>query len=160
MRTPTSALLLFVACATPPSPVPASGGGAGSPNATARAAVMTVRPGIETFLSDVPERLRGKRVGLITNQSGIDASGTPDIDLIARHKDLKLVTLLTPEHGIRGNVEAGEKISDEIDPKTGVTIHSLYGAGRGEPTPEMLKDVDVSWLRRIVPRASCMRSSL
>jgi uncharacterized protein YbbC (DUF1343 family) len=103
----------------------------------------SVRPGIETFLADVPPALRGKRVGLITNQSGIDRARTSDIDLIARHKDLRLVALLAPEHGIRGDVEAGEKIVDEKDPKTGVPIYSLYQSEDRGPTPEMLKDVDV-----------------
>ena len=102
-----------------------------------------IRPGIETFLADVPAALRGKRVGLITNQSGIDRARTPDIDLIARHKDLKLVALLAPEHGIRGDAEAGVKIVDERDPKTGVPIYSLYQSEDRGPTPEMLKDVDV-----------------
>jgi uncharacterized protein YbbC (DUF1343 family) len=95
------------------------------------------------FLSDVPASLRGKRVGLITNASAIDRSKTPVIDLIARHKDLKLVALLAPEHGIRGTIAAGETISDEIDAKTGVPIFSLYKSEDRGPTPEMLKDVDV-----------------
>lgn len=107
------------------------------------AGAAPVRPGIETFLDDVPAALRGKRVGLITNQSGIDRAGTPDIDLIAAHKDLKLVALLAPEHGIRGNVEAGEKITDEKDPKTGVPIYSLYKTEDFAPTAEMLAGVDV-----------------
>jgi uncharacterized protein YbbC (DUF1343 family) len=102
-----------------------------------------VRPGIEVFLSDVPAALRGKRVGLITNQSAIDRSRTPVIDLIATHKDLTLAALLAPEHGIRGTAAAGEKIEDDTDPKTGVRIHSLYKAEDRGPTPEMLKDVDV-----------------
>jgi len=102
-----------------------------------------VRPGVEVFLSDVPAALRGKRVGLITNQSAIDRSRTSVIDLIAAHKDLKLTALLAPEHGIRGTVAAGEKIEDETDPKTGVRIHSLYKSEDRGPTPEMLKDVDV-----------------
>jgi uncharacterized protein YbbC (DUF1343 family) len=102
-----------------------------------------VRPGIETFLAEVPERLKGKRVGLITNQSGIDRNGTSDIDLIAKHKDLKLAALLAPEHGIRDMAEAGEAIDDSIDPKTGVPIYSLYKSDDRGPTPEMLKDVDV-----------------
>ncbi len=102
-----------------------------------------VRPGVEVFLSDVPAALRGKRVGLITNQSAIDRSGTPVIDLVAAHKDLKLVALLAPEHGIRGTAAAGERIEDDVDPKTGVRIHSLYKAEDRGPTPEMLKDVDV-----------------
>jgi uncharacterized protein YbbC (DUF1343 family) len=102
-----------------------------------------VRPGIETFLADVPAALRGKRVGLITNHSGIDRSGTPDIDLIAAHKDLKLAALLAPEHGIRGNIEAGVKVTDEVDAKTGVPVYSLYMSEDRGPTPEMLKNVDV-----------------
>jgi uncharacterized protein YbbC (DUF1343 family) len=102
-----------------------------------------VRPGIETFLSNVPETLRGKRVGLITNHSGIDRSGTLDLDLIAAHKDLKLVALLAPEHGIRGNLEAGVEVTDEVDAKTGVPVYSLYMSEDRGPTAEMLKDVDV-----------------
>ena len=102
-----------------------------------------VLPGIEVFLLDVPQALRGKRVGLMTNHSGIDRHGPSDIDLIARHKDLKLVALLAPEHGIRGNLQAGEKVSDETDTKTGVPIFSLYQSEDRGPTPEMLKDVDV-----------------
>src|SRR4030095_3513284 len=87
--------------------------------------------------------LRGKRVGLITNNTGIDRSRTPDIDLITNHKDLKLVALLAPEHGIRGTVEAGEKVVDETDSKTGVPIYSLYLSEDRGPTEAMLKDVDV-----------------
>jgi len=139
MRIIAFALLLLAACAKSPAPVSVSGGAEGS-SERSRA---TVRPGIETFLSDVPERLRGKRVALITNHTGIDASRRSDIDLIAQHPHLSLVALLAPEHGIRGNVEAGEAIADETDPKTGVRIHSLYKAEGGEPTPEMLKDADV-----------------
>ena len=88
-----SALLLLAACVhTSPAPAPAAG---------------AVVPGIEVFLADIPAAMRGKRVGLITNQSAVDRSRTPDIDLIAQHKDLKLVALLAPEHGIRGTVAAG-----------------------------------------------------
>jgi uncharacterized protein YbbC (DUF1343 family) len=102
-----------------------------------------VRPGIEVFVSDVPAALRGKRVGLITNHSAIDRSRRSDIDLIAQHKDLKLVALLAPEHGIRGDTAEGVKIDDEVDRKTGVPVYSLYMAEDRGPTPEMLKDVDV-----------------
>ena len=85
-------------------------------------------------LPTYPRRFAGKRVGLITNNSAIDRSKTPDIDLIAKHKDLKLVALLAPEHGIRGTVEAGEKIVDETDTKTGVPIYSLYLSEDRGPT--------------------------
>jgi uncharacterized protein YbbC (DUF1343 family) len=107
------------------------------------AAATAVRPGLETFLADVPERLRGKRVGLITNQSAIDRHRSSAIDLIARHEHLTLVALLAPEHGIRGDAEAGVKVADETDPRTGVPIFSLYKAEGQRPTPEMLKEVDV-----------------
>jgi uncharacterized protein YbbC (DUF1343 family) len=107
------------------------------------AAAPPVRPGIETFLADVPRALRGKRVGLITNHSGVDRAGTSDIDLIAGHQDLKLVALLAPEHGIRGTAQDGERVVDETDPKTGVPVHSLYQSEDRGPTPKMLKEVDV-----------------
>lgn len=101
----------------------------------------TVRPGIEVFLADVPAVLRGKRVGLITNQTAIDNAGVADIDRIAAHKDLKLVALFAPEHGIRGDAPAGARIDTSVDAKTGVPVHSLYGSDRA-PTPAMLQDVD------------------
>jgi uncharacterized protein YbbC (DUF1343 family) len=102
-----------------------------------------VRPGIEVFLSDVPAQLRGRRVGLITNHAAVDRARMPDIDLIAQHRDLKLVALFAAEHGIRGDEAAGAKIADGRDAKTGVPIHSLYMAEDRGPTQEMLKDVDV-----------------
>ncbi|HEV7768763.1 MAG TPA: DUF1343 domain-containing protein, partial [Thermoanaerobaculia bacterium] len=126
-------LLLQVAC-TAIGPVPSDAVGDGA---------AAVRPGIETFLANIPPALRGKRVGLITNQSGIDRARVSDIDLIAQHKDLKLVALLAPEHGIREMAEAGETIRDGTDAKTGVPIYSLYTSEDRGPTAEMLKDVDV-----------------
>ncbi len=133
MRNFAPVLLLVASCAQAPVPAP--------PAAPDTAAV--VRPGIEVFLADVPAALRGKRVGLITNHSGIDRARTSDIDLIARHPGLKLVALMAPEHGIRGDAEAGVRIENAVDPRTGVPIHSLYLAEDRGPTPEMLKDVDV-----------------
>jgi uncharacterized protein YbbC (DUF1343 family) len=108
-----------------------------------RPAPNTVVPGVEVFLADVPARLRGKRVGLITNASAVNRAKVTDIDLIAQHKDLKLVALFAPEHGIRGTAAAGAKITDEVDEKTGVPVYSLYGSADRGPTEEMLKNVDV-----------------
>lgn len=101
-----------------------------------------VRPGIEVFLSDVPAQLRGKRVGLITNQAGIDRAGRADIDLIAAHKDLKLVALFAAEHGIRGDAPAGQQVADDRDERSGVPIFSLYMAEDRGPTPAMLDQID------------------
>jgi uncharacterized protein YbbC (DUF1343 family) len=102
-----------------------------------------VRPGVEVFLSDVPAKLRGKRVGLITNHAGIDRAGTADIDLISTHKDLKLVALFAAEHGIRGTAAAGAKVADDRDAKSGVPIFSLYKAEDRGPTPAMLEGVEL-----------------
>ena len=106
-------------------------------------AQMAVRPGLEVFLSDVPAAFRGKRVGLITNHSAIDRSRASDIDLIAAHKDLKLVALLAPEHGIRGDAPAGEKISgrDRSEDRCPDPLALQGGGSRADA--EMLKDVDV-----------------
>ena len=106
-------------------------------------APAAVRPGIEVFLDDVPARLRSKRVGLITNHAAVDRFKTPDIDLLARNKHLRLVALFAAEHGIRGDVAAGDKIADGRDTKTGVPIFSLYKEEDRGPSQEMLKDVDV-----------------
>ena len=130
VTTITAALFLLSGCAHAPGSNPPVG-------------ASQVVPGIETFLSNVPERLRGKRVGLITNQSATDRAKTPDIDLIANHKDLKLTALFAPEHGIRGTLAAGAKIANEVDPKTGVPVYSLYGGPDRAPNDEMLKNVDV-----------------
>jgi uncharacterized protein YbbC (DUF1343 family) len=144
MRVLAHALLLLASCTRAPARVPAP------PNELAVDAAIAspdpaaaVVPGIEVFLSDVPAALRGKRVGLITNHSAIDRARTLDIDLIAQHKDLRLVALFAPEHGIRGDAAAGLKIVDETDPKTGVPVYSLYMAEDRGPSQEMLKDVDV-----------------
>lgn len=144
MRAFSAAVFLLASCTQAPAPVPepsvAPAQGAAVESLDPAAAV---RPGIEVFLEDLPPRLRGKRVGLITNHSAVDRAGTPDIDLIAQHEDVTLVALLAPEHGIRGTVEAGVPIVDGTDPKTGVPVYSLYMAEDRGPTPEMLKDVDV-----------------
>ena len=101
-----------------------------------------VRLGVEVLLSDSIHLISGKRVGLITNHSGKTPDGRSTIDLIHRAPNVRLTALFAPEHGIRGQAEAGERISTMVDSSTGVTIHSLYGEHR-VPTAEMLKDVDV-----------------
>ncbi len=102
----------------------------------------TIRPGIEVLLEDSLHLVAGRRVGLITNQTGVDTSGRPSIDRIHEHPSVELVALFAPEHGIRGTADPGETIEDAIDPGTGVPIYSLYGAVRS-PTPEMLDGIDV-----------------
>lgn len=101
-----------------------------------------VRPGLDVFLADVPDVLRGKRIGLIANHSAIDRAGRPAIDLIAEHDDLELVALFAPEHGIRGTAAAGAKVEDERDSKTGLPIYSLYKTEDRGPADSMLANVD------------------
>ena len=101
-----------------------------------------VRPGLDVFVADVPDAVRGKRVGLITNHSAISRDGRQAIDLIAGHKDLRLTALFAPEHGIRGTIAAGAKIEDERDSKTGLPIYSLYKTEDRGPADSMLVNVD------------------
>jgi uncharacterized protein YbbC (DUF1343 family) len=109
------------------------------PRAAAPAA--RVRPGIEVFLESPPAAVRGKRIGLITNQTGVDRAGTLSIDRLAASDAVELVALFSPEHGIRGTAAPGEKIASGRDERTGLPIHSLYGDTR-KPTPEMLRGID------------------
>jgi len=111
------------------------------PEARPAAAAPAVRLGIEVLLTDSLRLVRGRRVGLITNHTGMDRDGRPDIDLLAGHPDVDLVALFAPEHGIRGTAQAGASVSAEVDGPTGLPIHSLYG-DTYSPTPEMLAGLD------------------
>ncbi|HEY0015748.1 MAG TPA: DUF1343 domain-containing protein [Longimicrobium sp.] len=101
-----------------------------------------VVPGLEVLLRDSLHLVRGRRVGLITNHTAVTREGRSAIDLLHEHPDVRLVALFGPEHGIRGTVDGGERIATQRDPRTGVTIYSLYGATE-RPTPAMLRNVDV-----------------
>lgn len=101
-----------------------------------------VKPGIEVLRDNGFKQLQGKRVGLITNPTGVDNQLNSTVDILASAPGVKLVGLYGPEHGVRGDVHAGDKVDNSVDPKTGVTVYSLFGKTH-KPTPEMLKDVDV-----------------
>lgn len=83
---------------------------------------------------------KDKKVGLITNPSGMNSSFKSSIDIL--YEKTKLTTLFAAEHGIRGNAQAGSSVGDAVDEVTGLPVYSLYGSTK-KPTPEMLKDVDV-----------------
>ena len=106
------------------------------------AAGPVVKPGIEVLRDSGFEPLKGKRVGLVTNPSGVDSKLRSTIDILYNAPEVNLVALYGPEHGVRGDVYAGGKINDSVDATTGLPVYSLYGSTR-KPTPEMLKDVDV-----------------
>jgi uncharacterized protein YbbC (DUF1343 family)/CubicO group peptidase (beta-lactamase class C family) len=99
-----------------------------------------VLAGIDVLAAEGFARLRGKRVGLLTNQSGRSRGGESTIDLIARAPGVNLVTLFSPEHGIRGLVD--DRVASTRDEKTGLRIHSLYGDTL-RPTPAMLEGLDI-----------------
>ncbi len=100
------------------------------------------RPGIDVLLADSLHLVEGRRVGLVTNHTGISADGTPSIDLLFGHPEIELVGLFSPEHGIRGTAPPGALIDDTVDAPTGLPVYSLYGATRS-PTPAMLEGIDV-----------------
>lgn len=110
--------------------------------ANAGEARTKVRPGIEVLESRGFEGLKGKRVGLVTNPSGVDRNLRSTIDILHDAKDVELVALFGPEHGVRGDAYAGDKVSDDLDPVTGVKVFSIYGKYR-EPSQEMLDGIDV-----------------
>ncbi|MFE4813047.1 exo-beta-N-acetylmuramidase NamZ domain-containing protein [Peribacillus simplex] len=101
-----------------------------------------VSPGIEVLLKEEKDVLSGKKVGLITNPTGIDSNLTSIVDLLNEDPDINLTALFGPEHGVRGDAQAGASVEYYIDEKTGLPVYSLYGKTK-KPTPEMLKDVEV-----------------
>ena len=101
-----------------------------------------VKTGIEVLRDRGFDILVGKRVGLVTNPSGVDSGLKSTIDILYKAPGVELVALYGPEHGVRGDVYAGGKVSDTKDEATGLPVYSLYGATR-KPTPEMLNGIDV-----------------
>jgi uncharacterized protein YbbC (DUF1343 family)/CubicO group peptidase (beta-lactamase class C family) len=102
--------------------------------------MLPVQTGIDVLRAEGFAPLRGKRVGLVTNHTGVARDGATTIDVLHRAKDVKLVALFSPEHGIRGTVD--DKVASSTDEKTGLPIHSLYGETR-RPTAAMLDGLDV-----------------
>jgi len=102
----------------------------------------SVKTGIEFLKADDFKLLKGKRVGLITNPTGVDRAMKSTIDIFHESPDVNLVALYGPEHGVRGNFHAGSYVETRTDEITGVPVYSLYGSTR-KPTGEMLKDIDI-----------------
>ncbi|MEH7332897.1 DUF1343 domain-containing protein [Neobacillus drentensis] len=100
------------------------------------------RLGVEVLLQDKIDLIKGKRVGLITNPTGVDQKLNSIVDLLYNNPNVNLTALYGPEHGVRGSAQAGQYVESYIDEKTGVPVYSLYGNTK-KPTPEMLSNVDV-----------------
>lgn len=107
------------------------------PMTMATGQVMT---GIEVLEASGFELLEGKRVGLVTNPTGVDRRLNSTIDLL--HAHVELTALFGPEHGVRGNFSAGDHVGDRTDPHTGIPVYSLYGKNR-RPDSAALARVDV-----------------
>ncbi len=101
-----------------------------------------VLPGIDVLRDRGFDILKGKRVGLITNATGVDAGLRSTIDVLFEAPGVTLAALYGPEHGVRGDYAAGDLVGTYTDPSTGLTVYSLYGRTR-KPTPDMLKGIDV-----------------
>ncbi len=99
-----------------------------------------VYTGIEVLVENNFSCLKNKRVALLTNPSGVDYNLRPTVDIL--FENVNLVALFAPEHGLRGDVYAGDKVHNSIDPVTSLPVYSLYGTYR-EPSEQMLEGIDV-----------------
>lgn len=103
---------------------------------------QVVKPGIDVLRSRGFDILKGKRVGLITNPTGISSDLEQTVDILYRASGVKLVALFGPEHGVRGDAEGGKAVDSFNDSQTGLPVYSLYGKTR-KPTKDMLRGIDV-----------------
>ncbi|MDE3057184.1 MAG: DUF1343 domain-containing protein [Bacteroidota bacterium] len=112
-----------------------------SQNVPAESPRGIVKTGIDVLVENHFDVLQGKRIGLITNPTGVTSRLESTVDVLAKANGVKLVALFGPEHGVRGDAEAGASVESYVDSATGLPVYSLYGRTR-KPTPEMLKNID------------------
>jgi len=106
------------------------------------AQVVPVKTGIEVLRASDFELLKGKRVGLITNPTGVDYQLRSTVDILHEAEGVEIVCLFGPEHGVRGEYAAGESVGSTHDARTGLPVHSLYGRQRA-PSAEQLEGLDL-----------------
>lgn len=102
---------------------------------------MSVQTGLDVLLNERLDLIAGRRIGLVTSPSSIDRDLVGSVERIRQHREVRLVALFGPEHGVRGMAQAGDHVASAVDPITGLPEHSLYGKTR-RPTPEMLAGLD------------------
>ncbi|HPD43284.1 MAG TPA: DUF1343 domain-containing protein [Dysgonamonadaceae bacterium] len=102
---------------------------------------IKIKTGIEMLKETNFEVLKGKRIGLITNPTGVDNQLKSTIDILHEASSVQLVALYGPEHGVRGDVYAGDKVDTFVDSNTGLPVYSLYGKTR-KPSTEMIANID------------------
>lgn len=105
-------------------------------------AAAEVLPGVEVLVRDFAEQIAGMRVAILTNPTGVTRELVSTIDAVRGIPGVEVVRLFSPEHGLRGQHYAGDKVNENRDPVSGLPVMSLYGATR-RPTPEMLEGLDV-----------------
>ncbi len=103
---------------------------------------MSVQLGLEVFLDSHADQLAGRKIGLVTNLTGIDHNLVSTVQRLHEHPAVNLVKLFGPEHGLRGEAQAGESVTNYPDPITGLPIYSLFGKVH-KPTPDMLDGLDL-----------------
>jgi uncharacterized protein YbbC (DUF1343 family) len=131
---------------------------------------MTVQPGLEVLLDD-PRPIAGKKIGLVTNQSGVTGDLRHVVDLLHRGTNWNLATLFGPEHGIWGEAQDMAHVGHSVDPMTGLTVYSLYGASESDLAPRQellhgldalvidLQDIGSRYYTFIYTMALCMREA-
>ena len=129
-----SATILLLACAQTPR------------TGEERTPAQIVRPGITVLIEDSLGLIAGKRIALLTNQTGVDATGASDVELLQHDPrvvaaGVTVVRLFSPEHGIRGTADRPD-LPDEIDARSGLRVHSLYARETVPPPDSLLRDVD------------------
>ena len=139
--------LLLVACGPAPEPktsvAPAAEAGPESETRyEARSEALPVLTGLEVLLRDHAAELQGRRIGILTNPTGVTRALDSTIDAVRALPGIEVVRLFGPEHGVRGQHFAGAKVNETVDPVSGLPVVSLYGATR-RPTQEMLEGLDV-----------------
>jgi uncharacterized protein YbbC (DUF1343 family) len=155
MRTQKCSRAYYPACSVLLLATLSCAGAADEPGEGASMAAETpaaVLAGVDVLLSDSLGLVRGRRVGLVTNHTGVSTTATPSppatgpvstVDALFRHPAIELVALFTPEHGLSGSAEAGERVASGRHEATGLPIYSLYTAETRRPLPHMLEGVDV-----------------
>ena len=107
---------------------------------TSALAAQNIKTGAESVGEYLP-LLKGKKVAVLTNQTGIIGKSHLVDSLVALK--INIVAILSPEHGFRGDADAGEHVSSSVDPKTGIPIKSLYEGNTGKPASELMKEIDI-----------------
>lgn len=103
---------------------------------------MQYKSGLDILMQDDYQIIKDKKLGLVTNHTGLNSNYKSNIDLFYQHPDVNLAVLYGPEHGVRGKVQAGMEVENGRDNYTGLTIYSLYG-NKKKPTAKILKDIDL-----------------